>query len=59
MTRVEVTCKARCQICMSNATFVNEMQFDFLLLLSYDNKYGYAKRRSTPSRFFCNRRIHP
>ena len=38
--------------CKTEATFVIKMQFDFLLLLSYDNKNEYADGRSTPSRFF-------
>lgn len=35
------------------------MQFDFSHLLKYYIKNKHAKWRSTPSRFFCNRRIHP
>ena len=41
------------------ATFVIQMQFDFSVFLRYHEKNGYAKWRSTPSRYFCNRRIHP
>jgi hypothetical protein len=41
------------------ATFVIEMQFDFFVFLKYHDENGHAKWRSTPSRFFCNRRIHP
>ena len=53
------------QFCTPDAIFVNEMHRLYtkrdlfnLPFFVYDSFDRHAKGRSTPSRFFCNRRIH-